>query len=393
MARKKITKSRIRRIKRRKPTTSNRVRKAFKKYYKRSAKTKTGKLWKYVKKVTRKEKGRRDCLAVDNQTYSETNTRGIFAISGLATLPYRYLSTIRTYQYVGDVGSTHIVAPGFAYSSSDPSILTSVTIGKLGYFTGFPLHPYPKRGTGKNEICGDEFYLDTLCFNFMCHRKDDVDTAAFTTNTFRGGSISFYLIIERTNVAGISQFSADDLYSQIFDNTQNWNKPSQQPGTGPDDSLRIDGLRRDYYNKKRNLNLSKSVKIIRLFKLDYSATQMAVTKEQSITISNGTAAATGGTQITSTTAGTVPSLYHYGTSADFIKDFKVCVKVKKRMFCVNSIANIDPNSITNSVINERNTSSQGTSYNFWLLPVSSYLSNAFGYVSVETRCEATFHDV
>lgn len=363
----------------------------YRRYRFRRAKTKTGRLWKYVKKVTRKEKGRLDALMNYNPSYQEANSRGIAGVTDNTTKPYRLLGAILTGQWWSKTIDTepNLSPPSFEFSESDASIITGQSYGSLGYYVGYQLRVAPRQGTAKNEVSGNEFMLDSLNFSFTCHRKEAQTTTAVYRDRLRGGSISFYLIIEPTADDGGGTLTPSNIYSKVFDNTRNYFSGAFHN----ESSSTIDQLRLDYYNKKRNLNLNPRVRIIRLFKLDYSTSGMAVTR-----IVHDASIGTGA-DVTEVTNGDprVPFLYHYDNSADFVKSFKVSIKVGKKLKFVQPV---DAKVFT-SLANQKTAylSNLGqhialSGYKFWLLPCSSSMHTTnVSHVDVLTQCEATFHDV
>lgn len=361
------------------------TKRAFKRYYRKKAKTKTGKIWKYIKRVTKKEKGRLDALVTYNATYSQASARGYLAVDFDSNYPFRYLTAIEMFQNWQDVTANGIgfTRPYITYSSSNGNIVQSFSDGRLGYFIGLPLYVNPRQGTGVNQISGNEFFLDSLNFTIVLHRNSNSYQNKSRYET-EGGSVSYYLIIHPCEQGQNSQIASTDLFATIFDNVHNLPK---------DASVRNDNfqskrkVRDSYFFKKRNINLSPKVKIIRLCKVDYSNKNMAVT------------ASVDGTTIIGT-SGTSPAVDYWDISADYYKVKKVSVKIKRKLSVMQQVD--DPSATTTQQYQQPN---YGNQYCFYFMglssdmrfepntPLDSETISSTSDIICRMQCEAIFHDV
>ena len=386
---------------RRRTTTSRKrgVRRPLRRRYRRKAHTKVGRLWKFIKKQSKGEKGRKDALTVDNPTYGAGNIRGYMGVVAESTYPFRRLSTMRMNLFTNQIGNNNSVRPSFSFSNSNHALVTGTTQGRLGYFTGMILYPFPKKGTNVNEISGNEFFLDSLTFNFMIHKKQSFYEGTAPTiaaSQSRGGSLSIYLIIEPTAAATYSSFTADNLYCQLFDNTANYNNFAATPGgTDTASDAFTDGLRRDYFFKKRNLNLSPHVKLVRLLKYDWGVNFNAVTKIDSGEIADGSGTTSTTHNMSYGTYSGNPRVYFYETGHDYQRTHKVNIKIKKRLKVTEQVPNIGKTDALDTAVANQGLATVGNSYNFWILgTTSTFARNAnFSPVTVEFNCESIFHDV
>lgn len=388
------TKTKKRRLKRRytkkgKPTKAMKKwqKNPLRRYYYKKAKTKTGRLWKFVKRISKKEKGRKDILMPSNPTYQQANIRSFLSVTELAVIncPYRKLSKMIMSQHYGDVGQ--VTSPTFTATSSDVSIINGIGDGHLGYFTGYMLQIYPKQGTAVNEISGNEFFLDSINFNFLVHYNVTDSNSWKSSATYfdskpRGGSVTWYLIIEPTIGQG-TEFAKDTIYTRVFDNTYNWSDATLSANYAQLTTAK--NMRADYYQKKRNLNLSKRVKIVKLIRVDYGATNAAFAS-----LSNGT----------NDTMNENHAIYwRYDGNTDMMKKFNVSVKIKKKLSMIQTVIPQNTTHANTAWENAQNANTNGKSYNFWLLGCTSALydnTNLQGYesrINIQMQCESIFHDV
>lgn len=385
---------------RRRTSRKRGVKSPLRRYRKKKATTKVGRLWKYVKRHTKGEKGRCDSLIYQNPTYGAGSIRSLYGITLQPKMPYRVLTHYRMNLFVAQIGSANTQNPSFTYSSSNASVLTAISQGRLGYFTGLMLKPYPKKGTNVNEITGNEFFLDSLTFNIMIHKKfglhETFQGSTASPSYIRGGSMSFYLIIEPTGSPGISAFTPDSLYCQIFDNTENYNNYSAVPGgNDTNGDIFTSALRRDYFFKKKNMALSPKVKIVRLLKYDWTVHTNAITKVKPGALADGTGETSHTHDFTSGTFSGNPIPYFYEEGTDYSKCHKVNVKIKKRIKLVEDTPNINNTTPAETAISNVGLANHASSYNFWFIGCTSFFMRApsSSPVTIEWNCESIFHDV